>query len=291
MPRKSNSSSNAKSQQKPSEKDPQPTLTDEPNTTDKESPNSRGASGQFAKGNAGGPGNPHARACAKMLQAFRDNITEEEMLQICRMLFVKAVGGDVSAAKIILSYKIGKPLPAPHPDSIDRDEWDHYQNDAIRQEEMKKVMSSLPTQAGNDIARVSLPIMTASRLNDFAAQLLDGLPVKRDEGGGMKDERKTKKSEPLANGKSGREHMKQREGTEEKGEDTNTKETPISNGKLGRKYAEKGDATNTKAKPLPNGKSECASAGQRTRNKVRNQWMQQVANRLNKKAKKEKAVV
>ena len=184
MPRKSKSTSNPKPQPSASENDPQPTLTDKPSSTDKASPKGRDAGGQFTKGNAGGPGNPHARACAKMLQAFRDNITEDEMLQICRMLYVKAVGGDISAAKIILSYKIGKPLPAPHPDSIDRDEWDHYQNDAIREEEMKLVLSSLPTHSGNDIARVSLPIMTAARMNDFAAQLLDGLPPKR-----MKEER------------------------------------------------------------------------------------------------------
>jgi hypothetical protein len=156
LPRKSKSTSYTKSQRDASEKDPQPTLTDEPRSTDKAPPNGRGAGGQFTKGNAGGPDNPNARACARMLQAFRDNITEEEMRQICRMLYVKAVGGDISAAKIILSHKIGKPLPAPHPDSIDRDEWDHSQNDAIREEEMKLALSSLPTRAGNYIVRVSL---------------------------------------------------------------------------------------------------------------------------------------
>jgi hypothetical protein len=33
-------------------------------------------------GNAGGPGNPHARACAKMLEVFRNAFSEDEMLQI-----------------------------------------------------------------------------------------------------------------------------------------------------------------------------------------------------------------
>ena len=176
MPRKSKNTANAKSKPTASEKDPQPTLTEEQASTNPKSPKDRDDGGKFAKGNAGGPGNPHARACAKMLEVFRNAISEDEMLEICRMLFLKAVGGDISAAKVILSYKIGKPLPAPNPDSIDRDEWDHYQDDAIRNDEMKLVLSSLPTQAGNDIARVSLPIMTASRMNDFAAQLMDGLP-------------------------------------------------------------------------------------------------------------------
>src|SRR3984957_8505813 len=176
MPRKSKSSSNAESQSAASKNDPQPTLTENLGSTKKASPKDRDTGGKFTKGNAGGPGNPHARSCARMLEMFRNAISEDEMFQLCRMLFMKAVGGDISAAKIILSYKIGKPLPAPHPDSIDRDEWDHYQKDAMNEEEMKLVMSSLPTQAGNDIARVTLPIMTTARMNDLAAQLLDGLP-------------------------------------------------------------------------------------------------------------------
>ena len=267
MPRKSKSTSNAKAQSAPSEKDPQPTLTEEQASGSPKSAKDRDGGGKFAKGNAGGPGNPHARACARMLQAFRDNITEEEMLQICRMLFMKAVGGDISAAKIILSYKIGKPLPAPHPDSIDRDEWDHYQNDAIRDQEMKLVLSSLPTHSGNDIARVSLPIMTAARMNDLTAQLLDGLPSKKEEGGGMKDEGKTESSEPLANGKKEDGHAVKSDGREEKGARTKPRGTP-----------------------LPNGKSKKASGGKKGRNIVKNQWMQPLVKRMTGKAAKEEAI-
>ena len=241
MPRKAKSVKGATSQSATGEPEPQPTLTEEQQAeASKSEPKGRDTDGKYTKGNAGGPGNPHARACARMLQAFRDNITEEEMLQICRMLYVKAVGGDISAAKIILSYKIGKPLPAPHPDSIDRDEWDHYQNDAIHEKEMKRVMTALPTQAGNDIVRVSLPIMTASRMNDFAAHLVDSLPTKMDEGKAKKNKRKSETSEPIANGNSGRERA-DREGK------TNTVEVPIANGKNGK--ASKSKNQSKKAKP------------------------------------------
>src|SRR5580704_17367598 len=75
------------------------------------------------------------------------------------------------------SYKIGKPLPAPHPDSIDRDEWDHYQNDAMNDKEMAVVMNALPTRVGNDVARISLPIMTAARTRDLAMKLQEGCPT------------------------------------------------------------------------------------------------------------------
>src|ERR1700722_20876720 len=172
MPRKSKK---AKDQATLADQGPEATPTPEQEKAAKAAAGGRTPGGQFAAGNASGPGNPHARHCARMLQVFRDAITEDEILQICRMLFVKAVGGDVSAAKIILSYKIGKPLPAHHPDTIDRDEWDHYQQDAMNLDEVKTVLSGLPTRVGNDIARVSLSIMTAARTNELALKLREGL--------------------------------------------------------------------------------------------------------------------
>src|SRR4051794_4411025 len=74
--------------------------------------------GRFAEGNSGGPGNPHARHCARMLALLRTSISDDEMVAIIRMLVEKARAGDVSAAKLIMSYKLGKPGPAPNPDEI-----------------------------------------------------------------------------------------------------------------------------------------------------------------------------
>lgn len=137
----------------------------------------RNANGTFAKGNAFGPGNPHARACARMLAIFRNAISDEEMHRLFRTLFEKAADGDISAAKLILSYKIGKPLAAPNPDSIDRDEWEHYQQDVVDSEAMKHVLGSLPSRVGNDIARIGLPVMTDARMLALSAKLHKGCPV------------------------------------------------------------------------------------------------------------------
>ena len=124
-----------------------PTLTEvSPTHTD------RTRDGRFAAGNVGGPGNPHARHCARMLALLRASISDEEMVAIIRKLVEKARAGDVSAAKLLMSYKLGKPAPAPNPDEIDRDEWEHYQRDTINLEEVQQVLGSLPAKVGNDIA-------------------------------------------------------------------------------------------------------------------------------------------
>jgi hypothetical protein len=137
----------------------------------------RNANGTFAKGNCFGPGNPHARACARMLAIFRNAISDEEMHRLFRKLFEMAETGDMGAAKLILSYKIGKPLPVPNPDSIDRDEWEHFQQDIVDPNAMKLVLGSLPTRVGNDIARISLPTMADAHRQKMAAKLQNGCPA------------------------------------------------------------------------------------------------------------------
>jgi hypothetical protein len=110
-----------------------------------------------------------------MLALLRTTISDEEMVDIIRVLVDKAKNGDTSAAKILLSYKIGKPAPAPNPDQIDRDEWEHYQKDTINLQEVQQVLSSLPAKVGNDIARTALPIVTKARVQQLTASLGAGL--------------------------------------------------------------------------------------------------------------------
>jgi hypothetical protein len=143
-------------------------------------PGGRGPDGRFAMGNRGGPGNPHARHCARMLELFRNCISDDEMIQLFRILYTKAMDGDVSAAKLVLAYKVGKPVDCPNPDTIDRDEWDHYQQDAIEPNAMQQVLSSLPTRVGNDIVRTALPIVTEVRTRELATQM-EGQQIKSPE--------------------------------------------------------------------------------------------------------------
>src|SRR5260370_28301433 len=129
--------------------------------------------------NPGDSGNPHALHCARMLALLRASICDEEMVAIIRKLVEKTRAGDVSAAKLLLSYKLGKPAPAPNPDQIDRDEWEHYQRDTINLQEVQQVLSSLPARVGNDIARTALPIMTQTRKEALSSQLVKNLPAAR----------------------------------------------------------------------------------------------------------------
>ena len=159
----------------PATKKPLPTPTAEHPASSQFTAKDRDSNGRFAKDNRGGPGNPSARHCAACSTCSGPAISEEEIVGLCRVIFQKAMNGDVSAAKLVLAYKIGKPLPCPDPDSIDRDEWDHYQQDAIEPDEMKQVLNSLPARVGNDIARTALPLMAEAQTARARSSIAAGM--------------------------------------------------------------------------------------------------------------------
>jgi hypothetical protein len=80
------------------------------------------ATGRFAKGNPGGPGNPHARRSAALRAALTGCVSEAEMRALGRRLYEMGLAGNLPAAELLLRYCIGKPQPAPDPDRLDVEE-------------------------------------------------------------------------------------------------------------------------------------------------------------------------
>jgi hypothetical protein len=139
-----------------------------------------------------------------MLALLRASISDEEMVAIIRKLVEKACAGDVSAAKLIMSYKLGKPAAAPNPDEIDRDEWEHYQRDTIHLDEVQQVLGSLPARVGNDIARTALPIMALSQQEALASQIIKDQPAARKVTKNNEvAEQRAEEPAPIPNGNSG----------------------------------------------------------------------------------------
>ena len=85
------------------------------------SPNGRNGNGKFAKGNAGGPGNPYARRVARLRGLLLDAVSDDDLKAIVSAMVQKAKGGDLNAAREVLTRIIGKPADAPDPDRLDVD--------------------------------------------------------------------------------------------------------------------------------------------------------------------------
>src|SRR5262245_24589499 len=96
----------------------------------------RDAHGRFTKGNPGGVGNPFARQVAALRQRLLDRVTPEDLDDIADKFIALAKEGNVQAAKLVLSYAVGKPAPASDLDQLDQHEWDLFKKAPVMMGEM-----------------------------------------------------------------------------------------------------------------------------------------------------------
>jgi hypothetical protein len=96
------------------------------------------AQGRFAAGNRGGPGNPYGQRVALLRGAFLDALQPEDIRAVALALLLKAQSGDLTAAKLLLQYSLGKPIAHLPPGNND----DAETRDPERLEEM---LSNIPT--------------------------------------------------------------------------------------------------------------------------------------------------
>ena len=81
--------------------------------------NGRKPNGQFAKGNKCGTGNPFARHVARLRASLIEAVGDDGLADIVQGMVTAAKGGDVAAAKLLLSYLLGKPVESVEPDYVD----------------------------------------------------------------------------------------------------------------------------------------------------------------------------
>ncbi len=70
--------------------------------------NDRDSLGRFAKGNAGGPGNPFAAAVGRWRSALAKSVTAEDVRAVLSVLVEKAKAGQPWAVKEFLDRTLGK---------------------------------------------------------------------------------------------------------------------------------------------------------------------------------------
>jgi hypothetical protein len=102
------------------------TPTPTPDATPHAAEAQRAAQGRFASGNRGGPGNPFARRVGALRSALLASVTAQDMEGVGRELVRQAQEGSLTAAKLLLSYTLGKPAQTVDPDTLDLHEWELY---------------------------------------------------------------------------------------------------------------------------------------------------------------------
>lgn len=133
--------------------------------TDSDGNSGRGADGKFTKGNKGGPGNPYNRQVAAIRRALLNAVTPEEIHYLARSLIDRALEGNLAAAKLLLSYLIGKPAPAVDPDTLNQQEWQLHEQAAVPVAQLNELLNQVPADTANAIVQNSWPAVADARLH------------------------------------------------------------------------------------------------------------------------------
>ncbi|MBY0228274.1 MAG: hypothetical protein K2W96_03225, partial [Gemmataceae bacterium] len=131
----------------------------------------RAPNGQFAQGNAGGPGNPFARQTALIRKAAADAATPEKAAQVMEAMHQEAIKGNVAAAKVWLAYSAGPPAKVPtDPDRLDRDELEARRACRASAADLEW-MKGMPCGLACSLAQATAPAVAEG----FRAFMLDAL--------------------------------------------------------------------------------------------------------------------
>jgi hypothetical protein len=136
----------------------------------------RETNGQFGKGNHFARGNPFARQLAGNREATLAVVTTEMLQNIMLMLAAKALEGSVSAARLVLLYAVGKPMPAPEPDRLEIDEWKLRQEAAVETEKVLELIDQPTAEMGNACVGIAQPVRQQAMIEPFLKEMRGEAP-------------------------------------------------------------------------------------------------------------------
>jgi hypothetical protein len=138
----------------------------------------RDASGQFAKGGPGGPGrpaNPFARQLAALRRTLVSAFDEAKFRALVDKVVEKALAGDLTAAKLVFQYVVGRPAAAADPDAIDFDELQLYRRAVESTQNFQSSLFSLSPATACGMIRAAQPKMEQANL-DMLSEMLTNPP-------------------------------------------------------------------------------------------------------------------
>jgi hypothetical protein len=128
----------------------------------------RETNGRFAKGNPGGPGNPHGRRVAAARRAFFD-VAEPLFPVIVRQVCEQALRGDRISQRLVIEYLLGRPAAASDPDRVDVEERQLANESAVPLDELlKQQTDTIPAETANEIMANIGPVMTGVHMEMIA---------------------------------------------------------------------------------------------------------------------------
>jgi hypothetical protein len=105
-----------------------------------------------------------------------ETVSPEDLQAIVRRLLEKVKEGDVAAARLVLSYTVGKPDKAVDPDRLDVDEFQLWQASAVADEDLYGVIGRPQAGLANTVLRAAVAPIQETTAQTLAQQLNTPLP-------------------------------------------------------------------------------------------------------------------
>jgi hypothetical protein len=137
-------------------------------------PTGRDATGRFAPGNPGGPGNPYYRRQARLKRLMLESVSDADVQSVMQVLLGLARGGDLAAIKLFLEYTVGKPVKEVDPDREELHEWGLQRQTPRLQEVLETMTYSIETPTANQVTRDMIPLVGDCHLKTVGKHLRDG---------------------------------------------------------------------------------------------------------------------
>src|SRR5262249_43679717 len=119
------------------------------------------------------PGNPFARKCAALRKALLDAVSEDDVMDMTRVLVLMGKTGDKAAIKLLWQYAIGKPTAPTDPDRMDIEEWKWLQDMRVPAQQLEETPKATPPASASPFAQTSWACQADDRLRQPVRDQLD----------------------------------------------------------------------------------------------------------------------
>jgi hypothetical protein len=107
-----------------------------------------------------------------MRQVMLECVGEDDLREIIAEVVAQAKEGDLGAAKLVLSYVVGKPTATVDPDRVDVEEFRLLQEETCSGDQFSNVLNGVPAGLACEVLEAVVPVQSLAQRQQFVEELL-----------------------------------------------------------------------------------------------------------------------
>jgi hypothetical protein len=107
-----------------------------------------------------------------MRKVLLECVTEDDLREIVAEVVEQAKEGDLGAAKLVLSYVVGKPTATVDPDRVDVEEFRLLQEETCSGAQFNNVLNGVPAGLACEVLEAVVPVQSLAQRQQFVEELM-----------------------------------------------------------------------------------------------------------------------